>query len=163
MSVYDERPWLAHYAGQPADYQIPYADGLQMFQAGLLRAPGQPAITYFDASISRRELDEMSDSLAVALLARGFRRGDRLAVYLQNMPQFVIAQVATWKAGGIMVPVNPRSRPSPPLPRCSTRRHLARATSSPSTSFTRAACRYRIVPSGLSVRPPASSSTSLTG
>jgi long-chain acyl-CoA synthetase len=110
MSVYDERPWLAHYAGQPADYQIQYADGLQMFEAGLLRAPGQPAIKYFDASISRRELDEMSDSLAVALLARGFRRGDRLAVYLQNMPQFVIAQVATWKAGGIMVPVNPMSR-----------------------------------------------------
>ena len=33
----------------------------------------------------------MSDALAAALLERGFRTGDRLAVYLQNVPQFVIA------------------------------------------------------------------------
>jgi long-chain acyl-CoA synthetase len=110
MSVYDERPWLALYKGQPADHQIEHTDALQIFEAGLRRAPGQPALRYFDASISRRELDELSDALAVALLKRGFRRGDRLAVYLQNMPQFVIALVATWKAGGIMVPVNPMSR-----------------------------------------------------
>jgi len=110
MSVYDERPWLALYDGQAADYQVQYVDALEMFEAGLHRAPAQPAVKYFDGSIGRRQLDEMSDSLAVALLARGFRRGDRLAVYMQNMPQFVIAQVATWKAGGIMVPINPMGR-----------------------------------------------------
>ena len=33
-----------------------------------------------------------------------------MALYLQNVPQFVIGLVATWKAGGVAVPVNPMYR-----------------------------------------------------
>src|SRR5919205_4513603 len=110
MSGYDDRPWLALYGDQPADYEIQFRDALAMFRAGVEQAPEQPALKYFDGTVSRRELDELSDALAAGLLASGFRRGDRLAVYLQNVPQFVIAQVATWKAGGIMVSINPMSR-----------------------------------------------------
>ncbi len=110
MSIYDERPWLALYGDQPADYEIEHRNALEMFEAGLAAHPDQPALAYFDGSVTRRQLDEMSDALASALLAAGFGRGDRLAVYLQNVPQFVIAQVATWKAGGIMVSINPMSR-----------------------------------------------------
>ena len=72
--------------------------------------PGGAALTYFDGTITRQELDELSDALAVGLLANGFSAGDRLAVYLQNVPQFVIAMVASWKAGGVMVSINPMSR-----------------------------------------------------
>jgi len=110
MSVYDQRPWLARYRDQPADYEIAFPDALSMFAAGLQAAPDQVAIRYFDGTITRRQLDELSDALAVGLLEAGFERGDRLAVYLQNVPQFVIAQVATWKAGGVMVSINPMSR-----------------------------------------------------
>ena len=110
MSVYDERPWLARYGDQPGDYEIQYRDVLEMFLAGARSAPEQAAIRYFDGSITRRQLDEMSDALAVGLLANGFQPGDRLAVYLQNVPQFIIAMVATWKAGGVMVSINPMSR-----------------------------------------------------
>lgn len=110
MSSYDERPWLSLYAGQPADYPLEHDNALEMFRAGLAKDPTGTALAYFDGTISRRELDEQSDALAVALLEHGFTRGDRLAVYLQNVPQFVIAQLATWKAGGIMVSINPMSR-----------------------------------------------------
>ena len=110
MSAYDERPWLARYGDQPADYEIEYGSALEMFRAGLAKDPDGPALVYFDGSISRRELDELSDALAAGLLANGFSRGDRLAVYLQNVPQFVLAMVATWKAGGVMVSINPMSR-----------------------------------------------------
>ena len=72
--------------------------------------PSAVALTYFDGSITRQELDELSDGLASGLLANGFQPGDRLAVYLQNVPQFVIAMVAAWKAGGVMVSINPMSR-----------------------------------------------------
>ncbi|MGY2085768.1 AMP-binding protein [Blastococcus sp. SYSU DS0539] len=68
------------------------------------------ALRYFDGTITRQELDELSDGLAAGLLAHGFGPGDRLAVYLQNVPQFVIAMVAAWKAGGTMVSINPMSR-----------------------------------------------------
>jgi long-chain acyl-CoA synthetase len=108
--VYDERPWLALYGDQPADYTIEFDSALDMFRAGVARDPSGVALRYFDGSITRRELDELTDALAVGLLRSGFSRGDRLAVYLQNVPQFVIAMVAAWKAGGIMVSINPMSR-----------------------------------------------------
>src|SRR5688500_5490232 len=110
MSAYDERPWLAQYGDQAADYDIEFDNALDMFRAGLARDPSGVALTYFDGSVSRQELDELSDALASGLLANGFAPGDRLAVYLQNVPQFVIAMVAAWKAGGVMVSINPMSR-----------------------------------------------------
>ena len=110
MSAYDDRPWLARYGDEPADLEIEFDDALAMFRAGVAKDPDGVALTYFDGRLTRRELDELSDGLASALLANGFAAGDRLAVYLQNVPQFVIAMVAAWKAGGIMVSINPMSR-----------------------------------------------------
>lgn len=69
--------------------------------------PDKPALYYFDMAISYGELDEITDVLAAALQAQGFQPGERLAVYLQNVPQFPIAMIASWKAGGIMVSVSP--------------------------------------------------------
>jgi long-chain acyl-CoA synthetase len=110
MSAYDERPWLALYGDQPADYDIEFDDALSMFRAGVAKDPSAVALRYFDGVLTRQELDELSDGLASGLLANGFMAGDRLAVYLQNVPQFVIAMVAAWKAGGVMVSINPMSR-----------------------------------------------------
>ena len=109
-SAYDSRPWLGSYGNQPADYTLEHENALAMFTAGVERDPSAVAIRYFDGVITRRELDELSDGLASGLLAHGFGPGDRLAVYLQNVPQFVIAMVAAWKAGGVMVSINPMSR-----------------------------------------------------
>src|SRR5439155_19984059 len=72
--------------------------------------PSRPLIHYFDRSITMAEVDQASDALAAGLVANGFGPGDRLAVYLQNVPQFVLAMVATWKAGGIMVSINPMNK-----------------------------------------------------
>ncbi len=110
MSDYDSRPWLALYGDQPSDYDIEFDDALDMFRAGVARDPSAVALRYFDGVITRQELDELSDGLAAGLLAHGFASGDRLAVYLQNVPQFVISMVAAWKAGGVMVSINPMSR-----------------------------------------------------
>ena len=110
MTAYDDKPWLALYGDQPADYEVEFADALAMYRAGAQKDPGAVALKYFDGVLTRRELDELSDALAVGLLANGFVAGDRLAVYLQNVPQFVIAMVGTWKAGGTMVSANPMSR-----------------------------------------------------
>jgi long-chain acyl-CoA synthetase len=110
VSAYDERPWVALYGDEPADIEIEFEDALAMFRAGVERDPDGVALAYFDGRITRRELDELSDGLAAGLLASGFTPGDRLAVYLQNVPQFVVAMVGAWKAGGIMVSINPMSR-----------------------------------------------------
>ncbi len=65
---------------------------------------------WFGRTLSLADIDRQSDALAAALVARGFTAGDRLAVYLQNVPQYVTAVLAGWKAGGVVVPVNPMSK-----------------------------------------------------
>jgi long-chain acyl-CoA synthetase len=108
MSIYDERPWLKRYpASYPSDIEIEHGNALEMFRSTAERIPDAPAIFYFDQAISFKELDELSDALAVGLRDQGFEPEDRLAVYLQNVPQFSITMLATWKAGGITVSVNP--------------------------------------------------------
>jgi long-chain acyl-CoA synthetase len=108
MSVYDERPWLKLYApGLPHEIEPEHASMLAAFRHTAERGPEQTAIQYFDRAITFAELDAITDSLAAGLQAEGFAAGERVAVYLQNVPQFVIAMVATWKAGGIMASVNP--------------------------------------------------------
>lgn len=110
MSVYDEGPWRGRYDALPAEVPIEYPNALEMFRAGVRSHPNQVAIAYFDGRITRRELDELTDALAAGLLADGFAPGDRVALYLQNVPQFVIGMIAAWKAGGISVSINPMSR-----------------------------------------------------
>jgi long-chain acyl-CoA synthetase len=111
MSVYDEKPWLSLYdPDQPADIALEFTDALSMFRASVRRNPDGDIIRYFGGRVTARELDELSDALAVALAGLGVRAGDRVALYLQNVPQFVIGMLATWKAGGIAVPVNPMNR-----------------------------------------------------
>ena len=111
MSVYDEKPWLSLYdQGQPAEIALEFTDALSMFRASVSRNPDGDIIRYFGGRITARELDELSDAFAVALAGLGVRAGDRVAVYVQNVPQFVIAMLAAWKAGGIAVPVNPMNR-----------------------------------------------------
>jgi long-chain acyl-CoA synthetase len=109
MSVYDEKPWLGVYgeAGLPENIESAHANALAMFRATVARLPEAPAIYYFDTTISWRQLDELSDALAVGLQANGFQPGDRVAAYLQNQPQFPLTMLAAWKAGGVMVSVNP--------------------------------------------------------
>ena len=111
MSIYDEKPWLSRYdQDQPAEISLEFTDALAMFRASVGRNPDGDIIRYFGGRITARELDELSDAFAVALLELGVRAGDRVALYLQNVPQFVIGLVATWKAGAIAVPVNPMYR-----------------------------------------------------
>src|SRR3954463_5407398 len=86
MSVYDERPWLALYGDQPADYSIEFGNALEMFRAGVARDPSAVALTYFDGGITRQELDELSDGLAAGLLANGFAPGDRPGGFPQKAP-----------------------------------------------------------------------------
>ncbi|MEA2289208.1 MAG: long-chain acyl-CoA synthetase [Solirubrobacteraceae bacterium] len=105
------RPWLALYdAGAPAEIVPEHESALEMFSAAVRRAGGRPAIRYFDATLTWDEVDGLTDALAVGLAELGVGRGDRVAVDLQSVPQFVLAMVATWKAGAIMVPVNPMYR-----------------------------------------------------
>jgi long-chain acyl-CoA synthetase len=107
MMRYADRPWLKHFtAEQRQDIERPPSI-LHSFLAAAERDPGHRAVAYFDGGLTYGELDALSDGLARHLADRGFAPGDRLAVMLQNVPQFVVALLSAWKAGGAVIPVNP--------------------------------------------------------
>src|SRR5438270_13014801 len=107
-SVYEQRPWLTLYPEWVTpDLETPFANGLEMFRASARANPDAPFLHYFEHTLTFAEVDRASDALAAALVARGLSRGDRVALYLQNVPQFLIGLLATWKFGGSVVSLNP--------------------------------------------------------
>ncbi len=107
-TAYEGRPWLKHYPSYiPPQLTTRFANGLEMFLETAKAMPEQAAIYYFDQSMSYSELDRKSTALAAALKGRGVTHGDRVALYLQNIPQFLIALYGAWKVGAIVVPCNP--------------------------------------------------------
>jgi fatty-acyl-CoA synthase len=72
------------------------------------RYPHKPAIVFYDTVITYAELKRHAEELAGYLqLACGVSRGDRVAVYMQNCPQFIIAFYAVLRADAMVVPINP--------------------------------------------------------
>jgi long-chain acyl-CoA synthetase len=75
------------------------------------RFPDKEAAICGGRRLSYGELDRRSDRLANALGARGLRPGDRVLLSLDNSVAFAEAFCGVVKAGGIVVPVNPRLAP----------------------------------------------------
>lgn len=112
MSVPSEnRNWVDRY---DPDLEIPpvatASTGLDLFEASCRRAPDGPAIHYIGSTATWTEIDRSARRFAGWLVDRGLGRGDRVAIWLQNVPEFVIALVGTWRAGCVVVPLNPMLR-----------------------------------------------------
>lgn len=72
--------------------------------------PDKVAINFYGRKLTFKELDELSDRLAAGLAAMGCRKGDRIAVFMQNCPQAYLVYLAASKLGLIKVPVDPMHR-----------------------------------------------------
>jgi long-chain acyl-CoA synthetase len=105
---YLARPWLKHYPpGVPASVEAPLKSVPQVFDEATERDPQRAAVVFYGRSISYGELREATDRLANALAALGIRKGDRIALYLLNSPQFIIAYFAALKCGATVTPISP--------------------------------------------------------
>jgi len=71
------------------------------------RTPEKPCIIFYGKELTFRQLDDLSSRFAAFLAAKGLKKGDRVAVFLPNCPQFLIAFYGILKLGCIHVPVNP--------------------------------------------------------
>lgn len=67
----------------------------------------KPFLHSFADTFTVGQVDERADALAGALAEAGIGKGDRVALYTQNDPLFVIGVVAAWKLGAVGVPINP--------------------------------------------------------
>ncbi len=105
---YLSRPWLAHYQqGVPHSVDVPLKSVPQAFDEATERDPRRTAVVFYGRRISYGELREATDRLACALARLGVKKGDRVALYLLNSPQFIIAYFAALKCGATVTPISP--------------------------------------------------------
>jgi long-chain acyl-CoA synthetase len=69
--------------------------------------PEKAAIAYFERKSTYRELDSLSNQFTGALSALGVKKGDRVAIFLPNIPQFLIAYYGILKAGAVLTAISP--------------------------------------------------------
>jgi fatty-acyl-CoA synthase len=74
------------------------------------RYPRKAAYVFFGKELSFGELKRQAEALAAWLQAHGVNQGDRVAIFMQNCPQFVVAFYAVQRANAVVVPVNPMNR-----------------------------------------------------
>src|SRR4030081_444784 len=92
---YLSKPWLKHYPqGVPETVEIPHQSVPEIFDAATERDPGRAAGLFYGRSMTDAELRDPPDRLACSLGRLGVKKGDRLALYLLNSPQFIISYFA---------------------------------------------------------------------
>jgi acyl-CoA ligase (AMP-forming) (exosortase A-associated) len=70
------------------------------------RAPEKEALVHGPRRLSYQELDRLTDRLARRLIDAGLGRLDRVVIYLEKSVEQTLALLATWKAGGVPVPIS---------------------------------------------------------
>src|SRR5918999_82114 len=92
---------------RPEDVDGLTVGGLLDLVAG--RRPDEEALVYADRDLryTYREFKEVVEDCARALMALGLEKGDHVAVWGQNVPEWVTLQFATGKMGAVLVTVNP--------------------------------------------------------
>lgn len=98
--------------GIPRVPQYPHGEVAltEYLRAWAKRRPQRPAVIFYGHVTTYADLDQQSDRFAALLQAKGVRKGDRVAVFLPNCPQFHIVFFGILKLGAIHVPVSPLSR-----------------------------------------------------
>jgi long-chain acyl-CoA synthetase len=75
-------------------------------QNSAVRLPDKVALICDGQRLTYAELEAMANRLANAMREHGVKRGDRVAIYLNNSIEAVVSIFATLKAGGVFVVVN---------------------------------------------------------
>lgn len=111
-----DRPWLKHYEpGVRAHIDYPALPMHHFLEDVAVRLPDKTATIFggvvqdqlLDAKLSYQDLNDQANRMANALAAMGVKKGDRVALYLPNCPQYIISYYAILKLGAIVAPNNP--------------------------------------------------------
>jgi len=89
---------------------VPQTSVYYNLEVSATRFPEKDAVVFYDTRISYRALRQDVDRLAGFLQRQcGIGRGDRVLLYMQNSPQFIVAYYAILRADAVVVPVSPGS------------------------------------------------------
>jgi long-chain acyl-CoA synthetase len=105
---YYEKPWLKFYPeGVPVNVEIPERSLPEIFDEVADKYSSRAAVIFYGNKISFGKLREEVDRFATALHELGIQKGDKVALYLLNSPQFIIAYFGSLKAGATLTPISP--------------------------------------------------------
>jgi len=105
-----ERPWRKAWARHVVERGEAPPEPRPLFELVSATAgsdPGKVCLRFQGAAMTYGDVDDLSSRFASALVSLGVRKGDRVAIFMPNMPQFVLAYFGILKAGGVVVPCSP--------------------------------------------------------
>ncbi len=112
MTTLHSKPHSSTYwpARLPRELVIPETTLWFNLEVTARRFPKRTAYQFFGQALSYAELHRQAEALAGWLQAQGVKAGDRVLLFMQNCPQFVVAFYAVQRADAVVVPVNPMNR-----------------------------------------------------
>ena len=107
-AAYNEKPWIKFYPqGVPSNVEIEERSIPDVFDEMAGKYSGKTALVFYGNKISYAKLKEEVDRFATALNDLGLRKGEKIALYLVNSPQYVIAYFGALKLGLTLTPISP--------------------------------------------------------
>ncbi|WP_284037691.1 long-chain fatty acid--CoA ligase [Neobacillus sp. 114] len=97
-----------HWPNIPKSLNVPATSLYDNLRVSASRYPDQDAIFYYGNKLTYQQLDEEVNALAGYLEHElGVKKGDKVLLFMQNSPQFVIGFYAILRANAVVVPINP--------------------------------------------------------
>jgi fatty-acyl-CoA synthase len=94
----------------PRQLVVPQTSLWFNLEVSAARFPDKPACVFFGRALNYAQLKAQAEALAGWLHNLGVRKGDRVALYMQNCPQFIVSVYGILRADAVVVPVNPMNR-----------------------------------------------------
>ncbi len=103
-----DRPWTTQYdSGVPPNLSYPEEPLPHLLARSVSRFADRPALLFYGRVIRYRELDDLVNRFAQALLRMGVGKGSVVGIMLPNLPQTVIAFYGSLRAGATVTMINP--------------------------------------------------------
>jgi long-chain acyl-CoA synthetase len=107
----NDTPWFKCWPAEvPKHIEYPKVPLQEILKKTAEVYPEKTAIVYGEQEISYSKLEVLSNQFANALVKLKVDKGDRVAVFLPNIPQFIIAYFGVLKAGGVVTAISPLHR-----------------------------------------------------
>jgi len=105
---YLSKPWLKYYPdGVPHEVEVPSKSVPELFDEMADKYSGKAALIFYGKKIKYGELKKLTDRFAAMLVDLGVAKGETVALYLLNCPQYVIAYIGALKVGAKITPISP--------------------------------------------------------
>jgi len=104
----ENKLWFGSWPSDvPRKIEYPKTPLHELLERAAKAYPAKTAIAYGEREITYAELNSLSSRFAAALSKLGIEKGERVALFLPNIPQFVIAYYGILKAGAVLTAISP--------------------------------------------------------